>query len=97
MDKKTISEQGWHKSRENYIKELFKVLKPEIIYLVKKIKQRPKFTKNNYSCYMAEILRLNEKCNLNIYLCANLLILGGGNKQGIKQALQVIKINEVNK
>lgn len=94
MDQKTISEQGWHKSHENYIKELFNILKPEITYLVKKIKQRPKFTKNNYACYMDEILRLNKKCNLNIYLCANLLILGGGNKQGIKQALQVIKIND---
>ena len=80
--------------KKTYIKELFKVLKPEITYIVNKIKQRPKFTKNNYACYMDEILRLNKKCNLNIYLCSNLLILGGGNKQGIKQALQVIKIND---
>ena len=70
--------------------KLYNILKDEIDYIIKRIKKRPQTTKNNYGDYMNQIIELNKITNLNYKIISEILILGGGNVNGIKSAMMII-------
>ena len=70
--------------------KLYNILKDEIDYIIKRIKKRPQTTKNNYGDYMNQIIELNKITNLNYKIISEILILGGGNVNGINSAMMII-------
>ena len=70
--------------------KLYNILKDEIDYIIKRIKKRPQTTKNNYGDYMNQIVELNKITNLNYKIISEILILGGGNVNGINSAMMII-------
>ena len=70
--------------------KLYNILKDEIDYIIKIIKKRPQTTKNNYGDYMNQIIELNKITNLNYKIISEILILGGGNVNGINSAMIII-------
>ena len=70
--------------------KLYNILKDEIDYIIKRIKKRPQTTKNNYGDYLNQIIELNKITNLNYKIISEILILGGGNVNGINSAMMII-------
>ena len=70
--------------------KLYNMLKDEIDYIIKRIKKRPQTTKNNYGDYMNQIIELNKITNLNYKIISEILVLGGGNINGINSAMMII-------
>jgi len=67
-----------------YLKSLFNSIKSDLIELVNNVENKPYTTKNNYGSYFQLITMLKPKTGLDN--AVKLLILAGGNKQGILQA-----------
>ena len=70
--------------------KLYNILKDEIDYIIKRIKKRPQTTKNNYGDYLNQIIELNKITNLNYKIISEILVLGGGNINGINSAMMII-------
>ena len=70
--------------------KLYNLLKDEIDYIIKKINKRPQTTKNHYGDYMNQIVELHNITNLNYKIISEILILGGGNVNGINSAMMII-------
>ena len=70
--------------------KLYNMLKDEIDYIIKRIKKRPQTTKNNYGDYLNQIIELNKITNLNYKIISEILVLGGGNINGINSAMMII-------
>ena len=68
----------------------YSLLKDELIYIVKRIKKQPVTTKNNYGDYLNQIIELNKITNLNYKIISEILVLGGGNINGINSAMMII-------
>jgi len=74
------------------INKLYNLLQDELEYIIKRIKKRPKVTKNNYGDYMNQIIKLNEITNINYKIIAELLKMAGGNINGINDAMRIINL-----
>ena len=79
-------------NKDNTIDKLYNILQDELIYIVKRIKKRPKVTRNNYGDYLNQITELKNITNLNCNIIALLLIRAGGNKTGISDAMRIINL-----
>jgi len=72
-----------------YLKSLFNSISSELIELVNKAEKRPYTTKNNYGAYLP--LLTSFKSQLGLDNAVKLLIMAGGNKQGILEAKKILK------
>ena len=68
------------------IDALGKEMVDELIQAINKIESSPPTTKNHYGAYM----QILSKFGANKILMANLLILMGANKEGVKDALKLV-------
>jgi len=72
-----------------YLKSLFNSISSELIELVKKAEKKPYTTQNNYDAYLP--LLTSFKSQLGLDNAVKLLIMAGGNKQGILEAKKILK------
>lgn len=81
-----------NKNIDKTIDKLYNLLSDELEYIVKRIKQRPATTKNNYGDYMRQITELKQITNLRYDIICKLLERAGGSKIGINDAMRIINI-----
>ena len=67
-----------------YLKSLFNSIKSDLIELVNNAEKKPYTTQNNYGSYLQLITMLKPQTGVDN--AVKLLIMAGGNKQGILQA-----------
>jgi len=74
---------------DKYIRSLFNSISSELTELVQEAEKMPYTTKNNYGQYLKLLTMLKPLNGLNN--AVKLLILAGGNKQGILDAKEILK------
>jgi hypothetical protein len=74
---------------DKYIRSLFNSISSELTELVQEAEKMPYTTKNNYGQYLKLLTMLKPLSGLDN--AVKLLILAGGNKQGILDAKEILK------
>ena len=76
------------KTKNKYLKSLFNSIGSELMELVENAESMPKTTQNNYGRYLSLLAMLKASTGLDN--AVELLIMAGGNKQGILDAKKIL-------
>jgi len=76
-------------TKNKYIKSLFNSIQSELKEIIKQAELMPYTTKNNYGKYLGILTTLKPQLGLDNSV--KLLIMAGGNRQGILDASKILK------
>ena len=76
-------------TKNKYLKSIYSVIQAELKQMVKQAESKPYTTQNNYGEYMKLLTTLTGQLGLDN--SSQLLVMAGGNKQGILDAKKILK------
>ena len=76
-------------TKNKYLKSLFNSIRSDLIELVNNAENKPYTTQNNYGAYLSLLTSLKPQLGLDY--AVKLLVMAGGNKQGILDAKKLLQ------
>lgn len=85
----TVTKFEKRESLSQFMKEIY----PNVQKLVEQIEKSPVFSRNRYDAYMGALHTLSGNDKSLMAILAPLLVIAGGNEEGIKDALCVMDVS----